>query len=311
MQDNTKGILFGLCGMVIESLLPIISNTRPVELDPVFFSLWTMIIETIFIYPIFLRERMLVRSQQLNTTNIIQPIRKFSRYQLFGISILIGLIFSMSLVFQYWGFTIAGTIVGSIMLKSSLIFSMLLGFLYLHETITQRQLIYTCLLLFGLIICMTNGFQIGLNFNLGAVVLFFVPLFWMIGHSFTKLLLNNHIAPPMQILLNRISWGSIILCLFYCIFYPIANFALLLDAKNFLWLAMAGLDYALAHICWYSVLKYVPLSKSTVIYSFTPILSSLLALVLLNEIWNPIIIVGMFIVIGAIFLIMQEKERIP
>ncbi|WP_457919820.1 DMT family transporter [Candidatus Lokiarchaeum ossiferum] len=310
MNKNTKkGLMFGAFGVIAESFLPVVTNLRPDALDAFYFAWFTMIFESIFIFPLMIAERKKFKNKLYLMENATELETKLSRNQIILSNIIIGIIFAVALIIQFYALPIAGAILSSIVLKSSLIFSMLIGVVLLHEKVTKQQLVFTLTLLFGLFFTLTNGFAAVVEMNIGAIMLFFLPLLWMFGHYFTKKLMDVQKSPPMTIVISRTAIGSLVLGIFYVIAFPDRSIFILLDLQNLLSLLLAGVVYSIIHICWYKVLQYMDLSKSTTIYALTPIVTSIFALIILNEKFTVIHLIGITVVIISILFFYREHPK--
>lgn len=306
-KNAKKGLLFGSFGVIAESFLPVVTNMRPAALDAFYFAWFTMIFETIFIFPLMMIERKKFKKKLslMETENDA----KLSKNQIILFNIIIGVIFAGALIIQFYALPIAGAILSSIVLKSSLIFSMLIGVVFLHEKVSKQQVIFTLTLLFGLFFTLTNGFAAVVELNIGAILLFFLPLLWMFGHYFTKKLMDVQKSPPMTIVIFRTAIGSLVLGVFYIIAFRNQSTLLFLVPENLLSLLLAGAVYSSIHICWYKVLQYMDLSKSTTIYALTPIVTSIFALLILSEKFTIIHLIGIVVVIISILFFYREPKK--
>lgn len=327
-----KGLLFGLMGVVAESFLPIVTNSRPTVLDPIYFAWFTLIFETLFIFPVMLLEKTISKKNVLSdpvkkgslvkaisaeekailetpeTVSTSSPQNLFypTKFRIFGANILIGIIFSIALIIHYYALQSSGAILGSIVLKSSILYSMLLGWMFLKERVSRSQLIYTVFLLMGVIYSLTEGFTAIVSVNVGGLILLLVPLLWMVGHLFTKFLMRHEIGQPMEIVFWRVFIGAGLVGLFYWIVFPNKEILLFMEWQNLQFLMLGGFVYCCIHVCWYKVIQFIDLSKSTVIYALTPIITSILSTVILKETFSLFYLVGIGMVIFSIIMIYRE-----
>ncbi|MBD3253774.1 MAG: hypothetical protein GF383_01710, partial [Candidatus Lokiarchaeota archaeon] len=69
-NDNLKkGITFGLFGVVLIGLQPIVANSRPSEIDAYIFAAITILIEALLFFPIMMIERRSFKSKLANVKN--------------------------------------------------------------------------------------------------------------------------------------------------------------------------------------------------------------------------------------------------
>lgn len=310
MKSNLKkGLSFGIFGVFAESILPIVIKLKPNEVDSIFYAWTTLIVESFILIPIILIE---INSNKKKKQDFPENLHisnpSLSNRRIIFYNLATGLIFSIALILHYWGLTFTDAILSSIVLKSSILYSMLIGWIFLKENVSWQQAIFTLVLLFGVIFSISRGFSVQIDFNSGGLILLGVPLLWMAGHVFTKRLMKHEVGSPYQIVFWRTLCGSIFIGVYYILFYPINNFILYFEPGYLLSFLFGGLCYTCIHICWYKVLQYIDLAKSTAIYGLTPIVTSVFAIFLLNEELSWYYLVGIVLVVGSIYFIYREKK---
>ena len=156
-----KGLTFGLIGVFLIGLQPVISNARPSIIDPFIFAAMTALVEALIFLPIYIIERRrLIQNKNKGFDLQIRDLllngwkKKKNLYLL----ITIGFIFSVVPVFLYVGFEIAGAINSSLVLKSEIIFALIFGSIILKEKrISKVQIIFCLVLFFGFLLAITQG----------------------------------------------------------------------------------------------------------------------------------------------------------
>ncbi len=310
-----KGIFFGILGDFFVGFQPIIAIARPQILDPFIFAAMTCLIEATLFFPLIIVEKKFSRvnrtskKQNLNNeANLITNWRK--NLWLF---IFIGIIFGINQLLFFIGYGLAGAINGSLTQKTTVFFGMLFGYLILKEKVTKIQIIFSMLLFFGLILAITKGSFNFLNFDfniiIGVITLLFITCLWMFGHTITKPIFNRNEATPTQMVFIRNIISGVILFSTYFIFYPFENIQLLIIPLNQIFYISMGVIYGLGLFCWYKTLSYLDVSKATILFSPTPIVTALFATFLLGDIFTIYHFIGTLIVIFSILMIVSQKEK--
>jgi drug/metabolite transporter (DMT)-like permease len=282
-----KGIIFGVIATFLIGLQPVIANARPYYLDPYIFAAITALIEAFIFLPLFLLERKKLKEQLKSKSTSIHVIknklygwkRKYNTLLIIGI----GLTFTIVPILLYTGFQLAGSINASLTLKTEIIFSILFGFLILNEKISKIQLIFSLTLLFGVTLAVTRGNFNLLSFNIGVLILIIDVAIFTLVHTLTKVAFDKNELTSFQVVFLRNAISGTLLLLTYFLFYPFENIQLLLNPTNYIYFILMGIDYGFSLYAWYKTLTYIEISKTTVIISLTPIVSTLFGIVIFQE----------------------------
>ena len=186
---------------------------------------------------------------------------------------------------------------------------MLLGYLILKEKITKLQLIFSIVLFFGLTIGITQFFSLvkfDITILIGVVILLAISFLWMLGHTLTKPIFNKKEATPIQMVFIRNLLSGFILIFTYLIFFPI-DYKMWLDPDSLFFFLIMGTVYGSGLVCWYKTLSYLDISKATIIFAPTPIISAILASFILGESFTIYHLIGIFLVIVSIIVIVNQK----
>jgi len=70
-----------------------------------------------------------------------------------------------------------------------------------------------------------------------------------------------------------------------------------------------SLNYSIDLFCWYLSLKYLDVSKATIIIAPTPIVTAIISYILFGEIFTIYHFFGMILIISSIIIIMWEKSE--
>ena len=287
---------------------PIISVSRPGYVDPYFYSFMTMLIEFFIYIPIYLRER--GKKQTIKTFQA-----KYSRVKIITRILIVALIFAIALPLFYLGYDLSTPITGSLMIKTSVLFSMAYGYVILREKVTKSQVLFSIIMIFGLSLTVTGGTFTGLVLNIGALLLILVPFMWTIGHGMTKPILG-FLVSPNQVITIRNAVGALFMGIIYIFFFPLANFSWIFDPIVLISTIVIAISYALGHYGWYKTMIHLDLNKGTAIVAPTPILTGFLQWIVLGIPVTVFDMIGTAIVIISIIFIMQgehstDKNKTP
>ncbi|MFX0057212.1 MAG: DMT family transporter [Candidatus Hodarchaeota archaeon] len=315
MSNNyRKGLLFGILGNIFVGFQPIVANARPEVLDAFIFAAMTCIVEAIIFAPLILIEIKFHKSKNKKDNIIAQTESSVLRNWRKNLKILIfiGFIFGLNQLLFFIGYRLAGAINGSLTQKTTVFFGIIFGYLILKEKVTKLQIVFSMILFLGLFIAITQfSFDLNnLNFDiiLGVLVLLIITCLWMFGHTITKPIFNRKEVSPTQMVFIRNFLSGIMLFSTYFIFYPIENLVLFFDPINQFYFITMGAVYATGLFCWYKTLSYLDVSKATIIFSPTPIVTAIFSLIILGEIFTIFHFIGTTLVIFSIIMIVKQKE---
>ena len=229
MDNNIKkGLITGFIGVVFVGLQPIVAILRPIAIDAYLSGAMTCLVETMIFFPLMLIELKMMnlnnqkKDIQGNDNNRVHFLRgwKNNLWLLIGI----GLLFGLNQIFFFVGYDMARAINGSLTQKSTVFFSLFLGYLILKERITKLQIIFSFVLFFGLAISITQFFtllEVNLTILIGVGILLLISFLWIVGHTLTKPVFSRNEATPIQIVFIRNIISGVFLITTYFIFFPI------------------------------------------------------------------------------------------
>ena len=310
-KKNRTGIIFGCLSVILIGMQPIVANARPSILDPYLFAVMTTFVEALVFFPIMLLERRkiktnykneLISSEEFNL--VLHGYKKNKKLLVF-----VGATFGIGQILFFIGYGLAGAINGSLAQKSTIFFSLLFGFLILHEKVVWKQIIFSGLLFFGLILAVTEGSFDLLQLNIGVLVLLLLSSLWMLAHTLTKPLFDRKEAIPSQMVVIRNGIGFVILISTYFIFFPLENATLLLDPINLFWGFAMGAVYGTGLFFWYKTLQNLEVGRASILVSPTPIATAIYATFLLGEIFTIFHLMGTFIVVFSIIMIVRKSKN--
>ena len=313
MENNIKkGLIFGIIGVFLMGLQPVIANSRPSIIDPYIFAAFTALFEATIFLPLYIFERKKLNSSREtkpeNIGKIDSLLNGWKERANIKLLLLIGLTFTIVPILLYIGYELAGAINSAITLKSEIIFALLFGFIFLREKFTKIQLIFCFLLFIGLIITITQGFSNLLELNIGILILLLSVALFTFIHTLTKIKLDKNELFPTQIIFIRNLLSGIIILSIYLIIFPLENLHIILNPKNFIFILLMGLDYGFSLFFWYKTLTFIKIGTATIINSLTPFTTVLFSFIILGEVITIFHLIGTFIMIFSIVMIVREKE---
>ncbi len=311
--SSSRGLIFALIVLIGNGIHPIINNLRPNEFSSTIFvmqmSMWEFFCALIVLFIQKIKKKKIVLNNEINK-NTGQIC--YSKKNLIFRMLIIGLIFTIATYGYVEGLKMAGSISGSIALKISPIYAIIIGFLFLGEKINVKQILITSFMLFGIYYLGTNGtFQMD-QFSIGFAILLVVPFLWTIAHALTKSLLENKILIPNQVIFIRTGIISLSFLIINLIIY---GNELLLSCINpsFLFFSfLMGFTYFFMHFSWYSSITSIDLSYASALVTPSPAVTALLAILLKQEDFHNYQIIGMvwaFVVLYGLILINKYHEK--
>jgi drug/metabolite transporter (DMT)-like permease len=299
-------------GVFIVGFQPIVANARPQSLDAFIFAAMTCLVEAIVFFPLMIME---IKKKNSNTNDSNRTVFQSTVWQNWKkniwLLIIIGIIFGLNQLLFFIGYDLAGAINGSLTQKTSVFFGLIFGVLILKERITKVQIIFSIILFFGLFLAIAQvSFTTSFNINIvmGVLILLFITILWMLGHTLTKSMFDRNEMTPTQMVFIRNILSGILLIVTYFLIFPVDKLSLFTDPVNVFFFIAMGVVYGSGLFCWYKTLSYLDVSKATIIISPTPIVTSLFASFILGEVFTVFHLIGTLLVITSIIMIVRQKE---
>ncbi len=274
------GILLSFISLVLLGILPVISNSRPMEISALNFALYLSFWQLAFASPIFLIEYKLSNRGILETT-----LPKGLKKKTISIILATGSLFGISTFLYVLSMEKAGTVNASIAIQAYPLFSILWETIFLNKKKTKAELLFTCMLIVGLYYLGTNGsWQIeGLSYWF--LFALSVPLIWSVAHVIIKEVLDKTPITPAQVTFFRVLVSTIIIFTMSVSSNGIDQIFSLIWNPIFQTFAIAmGLVYYLELINWFYAVKYIDVSVASSITTPWPVVTVFfLAILFLDE----------------------------
>jgi len=314
-KNTKKGLITGFFGVIFVGLQPIIAISRPTTVDAYLSGAMTCLVEALIFFPILLFEFKILNSHNQKANKLLKSVNKvhvLSNWKKnFWLLIGIGLIFGVNQVFFFIGYDMAGAINGSLAQKTTVFFSIILGYLILKERITKLQIFFSILLFSGLAISITQFFtlmDINLTILIGVGIILLISLMWIFGHTLTKPLFSKNEATPIQMVFIRNVISSGILISTYFLFFS-PDLRIFTELSNLLFFFRMGAVYGAGLVCWYLTLSYLDVSKAATLFAPTPIASAIFASFILGEDFTIAHLLGTILILISIVMIVNEKKK--
>ncbi len=308
-ETSKMGIIYALIVLFGNGVHPILNNTRPVDLYAVifsfFFSFWEFAVGLVY-FSIYKMRRKADDEVKLVDFSI-EPHKK---WRAVGLLAIIGALFSVATFLYVRGLELAGSVSGSIALKTAPLYSILIGAIYLKEKVDYRLLLTIGAMITVLIYIGTAGtFQVEV-FSRGFAYLLLVPFLWTIGHAIAKKLMNQKIINPLSIIVIRTGIVFIVLFIYalstmgwQTVSYSLTN------RDHILFSFVFGAIYFCMHLGWYRTIQILDLGYASAFVNPSPIITALLALVITKESIEPYHIVGLIVIIVALYMMIYFKSH--
>lgn len=290
LDTEQKGTIFAVIEIFLSGLFPVVTKYGVGFISPVFFAAISALIGSGFLLLILKFRGELSQLFSRNLLRYLLPIGFFGT-------------FATSVSF-FFGSTMTSGINSSILLQVEPIYSIILSFFILKEIIRKKQVAVTLFILSGAILVLYNG---ALSISLGHVLVLLTPLFWQISHLFAKKIFDK--TSLYVVSASRVFYGGLLL--FALTFIPGFNdYGFLTDPGILLIFLFQGLTaFVGAVVVWYLVITRINLSKATAIVGVYPVFSVILAWIFLGEKASIYQIIGLFIIVGGIFLLSRIRSE--
>ena len=300
--NRQKGIMLSFVSLLLLGILPIISNSRPQTLNALNFSFYLSLWQLVCALPLLFVEF----DQGILDENISKNLRN----RTILIMLITGIIFSLSTLLYVVSFEKAGTVSAAIAIQAYPLFSILLESIFLKRKKNRGELLFTFVLISGIYYLGTGGTWIIEGFSPWFMLALAVPILWSIAHVTIKNSLDNSPITPNQVTFIRVFVSSIILFTiaasvnglnsvingFFSVEFQIFGFIM-------------GLVYYLELVNWFYAVKHVDVSVASSITTPTPVITMVLAIIILHESIEIYQILAMGIVILSLYGIIYSGKK--
>jgi drug/metabolite transporter (DMT)-like permease len=289
MQEKSEekiGVLFVLISIFFFGLQPIISKYTVETINPLFLGTMSVLIGSIIPMLILAKKGMIRRLIEKENVSYLFFIAFF------------GSVFAFGLFFI--GAKMTSGINASLLLQSEPLYSTLLGFFILKESIGKKQLFAMFLIIIGMIVILYNG---KLTINYGDILILLTPLGYQISHTIVKKVIKK--IDTYVIVTSRFLYAFPVFLVLSTLFGS-NQFGIIIQPFYLALILFIGISEVLGYMLWVEAIKRINLSKATTLISPYPILSIIFAWLILSELPSVYQIIGLI----AVIIGMQTVGRI-
>jgi drug/metabolite transporter (DMT)-like permease len=241
------------------------------------------------------------------TGHIYNPT--FSDLKLIVLISICGAVFGPILFF--YGLTLTGASLASILINAEFIFSIILAISILKERPTAVGYAGIILILIGLLITNVDFDGLSLatdNTIVGNVLIIAASFFWAVDNNVSNIILKKGIGITRIIQLKSLIGGSISMAIFLCLSFSMPFIISIEQIPNLIVLSLGG--FAGSLFLFLRGMKQVGTIKSVMIFSTSSIFGVIFALLVLNELYTEIwkLFLSSIIIVWGIFLITRESR---
>lgn len=293
-MSKNHGIIAGFFSTIFIGFSIVIASVASKIINPLVVAFLSMLISLPFLY-IFL----------VSSRNHSQIRKMFSQFPKDTISVIL-LRSVIGTIILLVGFSLTIAMRAVFLLRLEPFFVLLMSVFILKEKITKRRILYLVLLLFGALIFLTNGVLTDLfhAVNLGDVLIIISLVFLAYTYIPTSRIMKKF--DPINLTVSSNIFGGIIILIVSLLFLPVSGFAI--DSYGISLLLIYSLSfYVIGQFLWFRALKDTKPWILSSILALEPISGALLAYFWLNQILQPMQLVGAVIMILMTYFISKEN----
>ena len=308
MKSNIKtGIVLSFVSLILLGIMPIISNSRPMEIGALNFALYLSVWQLIVATPVLLIEYRYANRGILDA-NLSGRLKRKTVL----IILATGALFGVSTFAYVLALEKAGTVSASIAIQAYPLFAILWETIFLNRKKTTAELLFTFLLIVGLYYLATNGTWLIEGLSYWFIFALSVPLIWSVAHVIIKEVLDKTPITPAQVTFFRVLVSVIVIFTMSVTINGLSQVAQLMENNVFqMYAAAMGLVYYLELVNWFYAVKHVDVSVASSITTPWPVVTVILAIIFLHEsieIHQVVTLVIVFISVYGILLSGKKKR---
>ena len=308
MKSNIKtGIVLSFVSLILLGIMPIISNSRPMETGALNFALYLSVWQLIVATPVLLIEYRYANRGILDA-NLSGKLKRKTVL----IILATGALFGVSTFVYVLALEKAGTVSASIAIQAYPLFAILWETIFLNRKKTTAELLFTFLLIVGLYYLATNGTWLIEGLSYWFIFALSVPLIWSVAHVIIKEVLDKTPITPAQVTFFRVLVSVIVIFTMSVTINGFSQVAQLMENNVFqMYAAAMGLVYYLELVNWFYAVKHVDVSVASSITTPWPVVTVILAIIFLHEsieIHQVVTLVIVFISVYGILLSGKKKR---
>jgi len=308
VKSNIKtGIILSFVSLILLGIMPIISNSRPMEIGALNFALYLSVWQLIVAAPV-----LLIEYRYANRGILDADLSGRLKRKTVLIILATGALFGVSTFVYVLALEKAGTVSASIAIQAYPLFAILWETIFLNRKKTTAELLFTFLLIVGLYYLGTNGTWLIEGLSYWFIFALSVPFIWSVAHVIIKEVLDKTPITPAQVTFFRVLVSVIVLFTMSVTINGLSQVAHLMENNIFqMYAAAMGLVYYLELVNWFYAVKHVDVSVASSITTPWPVVTVILAIIFLHEsieIHQVVTLVIVFISVYGILLSGKKKR---
>ena len=304
-KNIRTGISLAFVSLVLLGIMPIITNSRPMEISALNFALFLSIWQLIFSIPVLLLE---LRSPNrgIFESNLSDQLKK----RTISIILITGAMFGISTFTYVLSMEKAGVVSAAIAIQAYPLFAILWESLFLNRKKSREELFFTSLLIIGLYYLGTNGTWKIKGLSLWFIFALSVPFIWSVAHIIIKEILDKTPITPAQVTFFRVLISAIfILIVSASVNGPGQILNVIKNPVFQMYAGIMGFVYYLELINWFYAVKHIDVSVASSITTPWPIITAVLAIIFLKESITNYQVITMGIVFISLYGILLAGKR--
>lgn len=202
---------------------------------------------------------------------------------------------------ESFGMLYVSSTLASILISTIPLFTPFFAYIFYREKVTPMNVIGFMVSFIGILVMVVDGSSSMAASGLG-ILLMLVAVFSAVGHG----LILKHLAERYDSL-TIVSWQNIIGALYFLPIFLATEWQLFLSVKPTISLVLIILQLSLfasvlSFLFFIRVIRQLGLSKAAVFTNLIPLITAFFSFILLDEVFTPIKIAGMLVVIFGLFL---------
>lgn len=216
----------------------------------------------------------------------------------------VGFFGAVAYLLFFSGVRLTSGINAAVLLQAESVYALFLGYFILREKITIKQIVFTLMIIAGVASVIYNGTA---ALNLGYLLILATTLFYQISHVIARKKMDK--IGIFAVHAGRYLFGGLVLLMLSTVFGQ-NQFALLAEPRNLLIVLALGFVVAwLSTIAFYTAIQRINLSKVTAMIMPYPVLSIVLAWLVLKEVPSLYQIAGLIIMLAGVFFLARVKSE--
>ena len=305
ISKRNIGVLLSFFSLFLLGFLPVISNSRPSNLNALNYAFYLSLWQLICSIPFFIYE-----STKSNSGIFQKSADSKMRSKTLMIMGITGIIFSISTFFYVFAIETAGTVNGSLAMGTYPLFSIFMEFLIFRKKRRTIEIFFTITIIVGIYYLGTEGTWLISDFSIWFGLALIVPFLWSIAHVIIKNSIDTSPITPSQITFIRVLIASIVLFVISSLVNSTGNVleGLLNPEFQFIGFLM-GIVYYVELINWFYAVKHIEVSVASTITTPAPLITIFFALLLLKEPIGFYHIIAMIIIFTSLYGLLWAGNR--